>query len=186
MVEFTLCLTLPGLIFLSNSPGAAAFSCLKTSRLMPFPQTPSATRSSQLDIHPQSRSKTEFLMPRDATQACQMLDMCPHISKQHSLHQRAGDEHENLSLSHPASPCPSSFLLWASFLHCHPEQSPLFQAAPSFMDQPHQSLQQGLRPELMSLLIWDIFPSTRILQKLISLTVVVMGTLFSAGLNQPQ
>lgn len=98
-------LTQPGLIFLSNSPGAAAFSCLKTSRLMPLSQTPSATRSSQLDIHPQSRSKTELLMPRDATQACQMLHMCPHISKHHILPQRAGDEHENLSLSHPASPC---------------------------------------------------------------------------------
>lgn len=78
-----LCLTQSGLVFLSNSPGAAAFSCLKTSSLMPFPQTPSAARSSQLDINSQSRSKTEFLMPRDATQACQMLDTCPHLSKHH-------------------------------------------------------------------------------------------------------
>lgn len=31
----------------------------------------------------QSRSKTEFLMPRDATQACQMLDVCPHIKTSH-------------------------------------------------------------------------------------------------------
>lgn len=34
------------------------------------------------------------------------------------------------------------------------------------LSRPHQSLQQDSRPELMSLLICDIFHSTRILQKL--------------------
>lgn len=115
-----------------------------------------------------------------------MLDMCPHRSKHYILPQRAGDEHENLSLSHPACPCPSSLLPWPLFLHCHPEQSPLVQLAPPFMDQPHQSLQQELRPELMSLVLWDIFSSTRILQKLTGPSVGDLGTLFSAGLNQPK